>query len=404
MSITWYRTGTVTLTNGSAIAVGDGTAWLSNAKAGDMFIAAVDGKVYEVLSVGTNTELTLQSEFTGVTGAALLYATIPLPSSVSNSELALQLAALVGRWNVREDQMINWLGSLGSVTITDSGGQDHVVLTPQQLALDYDTIAAADFNVLNAAASTSADEALASANSATQSANQTTADLAAIVILKDSAAASESEAITYAGLAEQSKNNADAAVDSADNHKIAANTHRADAVIAKDAALVSEGNAADSATDAGLQRANCEAFKNAAGVSETNAATSEQNAAAAEASIVQSANTATDKANAATLSADAAEASANSILDTWVEKFSGSATLVQNTWGEGTFRVVTDQDIGNTINVIEGIVQQGGTMYDNGIAMHHVRRSQVGQFNVVIRSHGQVSSSLSNITKIYKWE
>lgn len=62
----WYRTGTVTLTNGSAAVTGTVTAWLADVRAGDAI--SVDGTRWaEIDSVSDNTHLVLAQPWGGAT-------------------------------------------------------------------------------------------------------------------------------------------------------------------------------------------------------------------------------------------------------------------------------------------------------------------------------------------------
>lgn len=66
-----YSTGTLDVTNGSAVVVGHGTLWLANLEAG-MFIN-VSGTVASIWSVDSNTQLTLRGEWLGGTSAGAGY-------------------------------------------------------------------------------------------------------------------------------------------------------------------------------------------------------------------------------------------------------------------------------------------------------------------------------------------
>lgn len=74
-----YTTGTVTTTNGLATVTGSGTSWLANLKPGDKihFGSSSQNSVaatwYTILSVGSNTTLTLTAPFTGVGAAGVAY-------------------------------------------------------------------------------------------------------------------------------------------------------------------------------------------------------------------------------------------------------------------------------------------------------------------------------------------
>lgn len=72
-----YETGTVSVTNGSAVVTGSGTTWGSDTiKAGDFIHVGATGETdptatwYEVASVDSDTQLTLTANYTGATAGA----------------------------------------------------------------------------------------------------------------------------------------------------------------------------------------------------------------------------------------------------------------------------------------------------------------------------------------------
>ena len=69
-----YKTGTVTVTNGSATVTGSGTSWSANVAAGDLFTIIGSSVPYIVGSVASDTSLTLTSTYAGVTASAQSYA------------------------------------------------------------------------------------------------------------------------------------------------------------------------------------------------------------------------------------------------------------------------------------------------------------------------------------------
>ena len=78
MSI-WYRTGTLTLVNSSAIVTGVGTQWASDIEGlgrGQMLIVAVGANVaiLEIDKINSNTQLQLAVPYTGTAGTTLTYA------------------------------------------------------------------------------------------------------------------------------------------------------------------------------------------------------------------------------------------------------------------------------------------------------------------------------------------
>ena len=65
----WYRTGTLSLTNGSTSVTGSGTQFRPAAQAGDML--TVGGAIHEIASVNSDTSITLATAFTGTTATGV---------------------------------------------------------------------------------------------------------------------------------------------------------------------------------------------------------------------------------------------------------------------------------------------------------------------------------------------
>ncbi len=74
-----YETGTVTVTNGSAVVTGAGTLWNANTKAGDFFHSgaitqtALTAVWYEILSVDSDTQITLTANYAEASLGGQLY-------------------------------------------------------------------------------------------------------------------------------------------------------------------------------------------------------------------------------------------------------------------------------------------------------------------------------------------
>jgi len=68
-----YRVGTVTVTNASTAVVGVGTKFLTEVTVGDLFIRVGDNVTYEVASITDDLNLVLNANYSGVTGAGVLY-------------------------------------------------------------------------------------------------------------------------------------------------------------------------------------------------------------------------------------------------------------------------------------------------------------------------------------------
>jgi len=93
----WYRTGTVSVTNGSAAVTGSSTNWVTQGiQPGDIF--TIDNvTLYEVLSVNSQTGLTLNGTYAGATAPASTYAIIQNFSTLS-STLSSQISALTASY------------------------------------------------------------------------------------------------------------------------------------------------------------------------------------------------------------------------------------------------------------------------------------------------------------------
>ncbi|MBP2307402.1 hypothetical protein GBZ48_28815 [Azospirillum melinis] len=136
----WYRQGTVALTPGSAAVAGAGTMWMGVVRPGSAF--TTDGRtLYEIRDVANDRTLTLDRPWEGETTAASAYAVIAASATLSNAELAGEIAAMVAKWAVREDQYDDWLGGSpnggpnadGKYPLTDSKGVTRLVESPARL-------------------------------------------------------------------------------------------------------------------------------------------------------------------------------------------------------------------------------------------------------------------------------
>lgn len=73
ITLSQYRTGTVTLASGEAVVIGQGTTFLSNVQAGDLFKKQNQNSIYEVGSVDSNTQITLTSKYVGSGESGVTY-------------------------------------------------------------------------------------------------------------------------------------------------------------------------------------------------------------------------------------------------------------------------------------------------------------------------------------------
>ncbi|MEB2845939.1 gp53-like domain-containing protein [Endobacterium cereale] len=96
MATSYYSTGTISLTNGSAVVTGAGTAWQTNLITnGYLLVEAAEGNVLPILSVDSNTQITAEFEWQGATGS-YSYALMRNPDQLQdNAENSKNLVALL---------------------------------------------------------------------------------------------------------------------------------------------------------------------------------------------------------------------------------------------------------------------------------------------------------------------
>lgn len=142
--MSWYRTGTITATNGSKIITAAGTAFLNplnGVSAGRMLLLPAAGTVqcYEIASIQSDTQLTLVDNYAGETGAGKLYA-IPTAPGVNIETLALEVAEHLAYY---QRQMEGWqqiLTGSGDVTLTAPDGQAVTVKSQSAISEAIDNL------------------------------------------------------------------------------------------------------------------------------------------------------------------------------------------------------------------------------------------------------------------------
>lgn len=92
----WYRTGTISVTNGSPTVTGSGTAWISNAAVGEALYGP-DGRLYEISNIGSDASITLASNYLGTNQSGQAYVIVPSQSYIR--DLAAQAASLVNNYS-----------------------------------------------------------------------------------------------------------------------------------------------------------------------------------------------------------------------------------------------------------------------------------------------------------------
>lgn len=92
----WYRTGTVTVSNGSNVVTGTGTQWAGNVHVGDAIALGSPPQLYEVANVASNTTIGLVTNYTGTSGSGQSYFIAPTQGWIK--ELADRAAAVIATY------------------------------------------------------------------------------------------------------------------------------------------------------------------------------------------------------------------------------------------------------------------------------------------------------------------
>ncbi|WP_236418616.1 hypothetical protein [Pseudomonas syringae] len=92
--MSWYKTGVVTVTQGSNTVIGTGTSFIANSRVGDAF-RGPDGKWYEVINIASNTAMSIAPDYQGPTLASGSYALAPMQGYIKDSADALRAATQI---------------------------------------------------------------------------------------------------------------------------------------------------------------------------------------------------------------------------------------------------------------------------------------------------------------------
>lgn len=106
----WYRQGSVSVTNGSKVVTGSGTAWSANVQAGDAFHAP-DGKTYEIDFVSADASLNLVDAYAGTTASGQSYKVQPTQGRVR--DLAAAVSTLIAEYGSIESALSVASGMVG---------------------------------------------------------------------------------------------------------------------------------------------------------------------------------------------------------------------------------------------------------------------------------------------------
>ena len=353
--MSWYREGTINLTNGSADVTGVGTAFKSEVRFSDILL--VNGVLSEIVRVDSDTAMKLASPWTDATQTGVSFAVIRNLTNASNYDLMKKIDEFLTDRQRSMDEFVEWINGLpgtgpkgdGTFPLTDRYGVTIYAKSPKQMEADTlaltnrqsDLISQTETTLASAQSKLTAlgnqeawanqilgykNAAAASATKASQWAEN--GENVAVETGKYSAkhhaikaAASATAASSSATAAATSKTGADAAKTAAESAKTAAQLSETNAAASATAAKTSETNAAGSASgaatsasQAATSKAGADAAKTAAEAAKAAAQTSEANAAAS--------------ATSAASSASASLSSSNTAKD-WAEKTSGAVTGTQ---------------------------------------------------------------------------
>ncbi len=127
----WTTSGTISLTTNSATVVGSGTTWASDGVTSPGDTLLVNGSLYQVLSVQSDTQLTLAANYTSSTVSGQSYALIH--TGLLPSALASNLASLQSKYLTTVSQLYNWeTATSGTVPLTNPATGVTTNVTPLQ--------------------------------------------------------------------------------------------------------------------------------------------------------------------------------------------------------------------------------------------------------------------------------
>ncbi len=338
--MSWYSIGQLSVTQGSQVVTGTGTQFETFVYPG--FGIFINQMAYEVASADSATQITLTQPYLGATNAAVNYSI--WPTQALNYEVWQNTTALVETFGPLRNNL-----TLLNQQISDTAG--------------YRDTASAQALAAAQSATDSANSAMASKNSATNSsttAANSAASATASEASRQAAKVSETNSAASASDANNSKLAASSSAADALTNKNATTTLRSDAQTARDAAVAaqtasqtardaaitaqgaaegaeatvnqSKTDAQIAATASAAARDAANDSKNAAASSATNASTSETNAAA-DASAAQ---TAANNAASARDAAKAAQTASEGARDTTVSYRDAAAQSAEDAANSNT--------------------------------------------------------------------
>lgn len=220
--MSWYRTGTVSLKNGSAAVAGVGTDFVANVRPG-FALNGPDGGVYEVQSITGSTSITLVSPYKGADVAGAAYSIVQTQSMIA--DLAAQAAALLaGFGSARTDSMAS--ASAAAASASDSIAAKAVAAASAATSSDAATKATAQAaGAATAATTATAKAGEAAASAASVLAAATTANAQAGVATAKSGDAATSAAAAAASAQQAATSALNAPVSLAQQTAVQAGTY-----------------------------------------------------------------------------------------------------------------------------------------------------------------------------------
>lgn len=276
----WYTSGSVSVANGDTLVTGSGTQFVSNTKAGDIFICGDDGMLYEIDSIISATQLNLKRAYVGATKADADYAIIPTATYLKT--LASQVTDLIALYSnvpqgVQDAQEARDAAQASQTAASASADAAHAALVEVQGVAETvkDSITQATQAASDAAQAKLEEVQTVAATASTnvQQAVQQAADNAQAKLVEVQGVAdtvnqtvqqATQAAVDAAGVSAQaaakSAGDAQTALQAAQDAEQKAEQHATDAAAAKDAADASAAASAQAKTDAEAARDAAQAY------------------------------------------------------------------------------------------------------------------------------------------------
>lgn len=139
--MSWYKSGSVNIEQGSKIVTGIDTKWanpLIGVCSGQMFILKTKNsiEICEIASVQSDTQLTLANEYNGETKAGVNYE-IPTSPKVSIEALALRISEMLNYYQTQLDAWQMILTSDDEVTLTAPDGQQVTIKSQYAISNEF---------------------------------------------------------------------------------------------------------------------------------------------------------------------------------------------------------------------------------------------------------------------------